>query len=90
VNAPAINMAPCWAWETVLAGGADPGLVPLTAACEALEYGDCDEPHAYEVWLDKTIWDLGHTLLCVEHTAKIRALRHGGIVRVKTTSAGAR
>lgn len=84
------RMADCWAWETVLAGGGDPGLVPLTAGCEALDYGGCDEPHAYEVWLDGKVWDNHYTILCVEHTAKLRTLPYGGIVRISTTSAGAR
>lgn len=83
------RLAECWAWETVLKGGGDPGLVPLTAACEALDFGGCDEPHAYEVWLDKTVWADGYTLLCVEHAAKLRALPQGGIVRIASTTAGA-
>jgi hypothetical protein len=84
----AADMAPCWADDLTLADGQDPGLVdvPRGRTHPALE-ADCDEPHAYEVWLDGQVWAEHFTILCAEHAAKIRALPHGGLVRIQNTNA---
>jgi len=87
----AAERSECWGWGLVLADGEDPGLIDASGILDRPVWeADCDEPHAYEVWLDKTVWAEGYTILCVEHTAKLRALPHGGIVRITDSSAGAR
>lgn len=79
-----VGLADCWAWGLLLADGKDPGLLDHPASV-----AHCYEPHAYELQLDERVWSGSYTILCVEHTAKIRGVPHGGIVRIVTTSAGA-
>lgn len=70
------DMALCWAGDLTRAGALDPW------------FDECDQPHAYEIWLNPDGWDRRYTILCPEHTAKIRALPDGNIIRIATTSAG--
>jgi hypothetical protein len=81
-----VRLADCWAGDLTLAGGGEPF---AEAADPEWELAGCGEPHAYELWLDETVWSERYTILCVGHTAAIRALPHGGIVQITSTSAGA-
>jgi hypothetical protein len=77
-------LADCWAWDLRLADGGEPGLIETPALLAG-----CDEPHAFELWLDYTVWSTGYVILCQAHTARIRALPYGGIVCITTTTASA-
>lgn len=75
----------CEAWALLLADGQDPGLVDTTGIeDEPAQAADCTSPAAYVLTLDGTVWADCHydPYLCVGHTAKIRSLPHGGILRV--------
>jgi hypothetical protein len=88
IPVPVVNEAgetQCEAWALLLTNGEDPGLVDTTGIeDEPAQAADCTQPAAYEVQLDGCVWnDWDYDpWLCVEHTAKIRSLPHGGIIHV--------
>lgn len=73
---PPAEGVPCWAEDITLADGEEAGLVGAA---------DCGEPHVYVLALDPAVWSVALTLLCTEHTAQIRELPHGGILRIATS-----
>ena len=83
--APAAAWGGCWAWALLLADGEDPGLVDVRGI-EHLPADDgllCPDPARYEVVLDEVVWSVqSPTVLCAHHTATLRALPHGGVLRV--------
>lgn len=75
----------CWAWGLLLADGEDPGLVDCSQIMDQpASKAECRKPSRYLVDLDESVYaGTGWAALCVEHTAIIRRLPHGGVLRVR-------
>lgn len=78
----------CWAWSLMLQDGNDPGLVDVSMVIHqpADDGIICAGQAAYTVDLGAP-WEQESADLCVEHTAQIRALPHGGVEHIHQIAA---